>query len=60
MSRASLKDLAYRSAPAPVAAAIEPAKVAESGAPAYRTAQTRTDTRQVPGRSKADVAQPSS
>ena len=57
-SRASLKDLAARSAPAPVVAATaERATTAESAAPAYRTAQTRTDTRQVSGHFKADVAQ---
>jgi hypothetical protein len=57
-SRASLKDLAARSAPAPVvAAAAEPSTTAEPATPAYRTAQTRTDTRQVSGHFRADVAQ---
>ena len=57
-SRVSLKDLAARSVPAPVvAAAAEPSTTAEPATPAYRTAQTRTDTRQVSGHFKADVAQ---
>jgi len=54
--KASLKDLARGSstpAPAPVAAAaMEP----ETNGRSYRTAQTRTDTRQVSGHFKADVA----
>ncbi len=54
--KASLKDLARGSAtPAPVsvqAAAMEPG----TNGRAYRTAQTRIDTRQVSGHFKADVA----
>jgi hypothetical protein len=58
MSRASLKDLAARGALAPVAAvAAEPAMMDEPSARTYRIAQTRTDTRQVSGHFKADVAQ---
>jgi len=58
MSRASLKDLAARSSPAPVSAAVAaPDALAEPSVRSYRTAQTRTDTRQVSGHFKADVAQ---
>lgn len=58
MSRASLKDLAARGAPAPVSAALAtPDELAEPLVRSYRTAQTRTDTRQVSGHFKADVAQ---
>ncbi len=58
MSRASLKDLVARSAPAPVSAATAaPDELAEPLVRSYRTAQTRTDTRQVSGHFKAGVAQ---
>lgn len=54
--KASLKDLARGSTPA--AAAPVPAAVVkpETSSPGYRTAQTRTDTRQVSGHFKANVA----
>lgn len=57
MSRASLKDLAARGAAAPLAAAAEPTLMDEPSFRTYRTAQTRTDTRQVSGHFKADVSQ---
>jgi len=58
MSRASLKDLAARVAPAPLSVAVAPPdELAEPSVRSYRTAQTRTDTRQVSGHFKADVAQ---
>ena len=50
--KASLKDLARGSAPPMQAAAKTGTKE-----PAYRTAQTRADTRQVSGHFKAEVAQ---
>lgn len=50
--KASLKDLARGSAP-PMQAAAKPV----TKEPAYRTAQTRADTRQVSGHFKAEVAQ---
>ena len=53
----SLKDLAVRSA-VPATRAAEPvAAVPQEAARPYRTAQTRTDTRQVSGHFKSDVAQ---
>lgn len=60
--KTSLKDLAKRSAPsspAPESAPAMPdaAPGSESGGRTYRTAQTRTDTRQVSGHFKAEVAQ---
>lgn len=54
--KASLKDLARGSmpaAPAPIPAAV---MESETNGRNYRTAQTRTDTRQVSGHFKADVA----
>ena len=58
MSRASLKDLAARGPLAPIATAVvEPAMMGEPLVRTYRMAQTRTDTRQVSGHFKADVAQ---
>jgi hypothetical protein len=58
--KASLKALAGRSAgPAPVtpAADAEPAITEGEAARSYRTAQTRSDTRQVSGHFKPEVQQ---
>jgi hypothetical protein len=57
--KASLKDLAGRSAastPAPATAAAPQPEPGEGGA-GYRRAQTRNDTRQVSGHFKAEVSQ---
>jgi hypothetical protein len=54
--KASLKDLAGRSAAGPAAATMT-APQPEPGGAGYRRAQTRTDTRQVSGHFKADVSQ---
>jgi hypothetical protein len=56
--RASLKDLAGRSAagPSPATMTAPQPEPGEGGA-GYRRAQTRTDTRQVSGHFKADVSQ---
>ena len=57
--KASLKELARGStAPAAVSATAQPSAIEPStSAPAYRTAQTRSDTRQVSGHFKVDVSQ---
>ena len=52
--KASLKDLAGRSAAGPAAATIA---APQPGGAGYRRAQTRTDTRQVSGHFKAEVSQ---
>lgn len=59
--KASLKDLARGSAaPAPIPATVtaDASQIEPSGSgPAYRTAQTRSDTRQVSGHFKVEVSQ---
>lgn len=53
--KASLKALVAADTPAPQPPKAEPEK--GEGAPSYRTAQTRADTRQVGGHFKPEVAQ---
>ena len=56
--KASLKDLAGRSAPAAATIATrQPQPEPGEGGAGYRKAQTRADTRQVSGHFKADVSQ---
>lgn len=57
--RASLKDLARGSAtPAPIPASAKASQTDQPApVPAYRTAQTRSDTRQVSGHFKVEVSQ---
>lgn len=57
MTRPSLKSLANNNAPAAEAAPAPLAAVTEAVATRNRTAQTRSDTRQVGGHFKPEVAQ---
>lgn len=54
--KASLKSLVVNDTPPQQQAAAEPER-AQAGGASYRTAQTRSDTRQVGGHFKPDVAQ---